>query len=163
MEVSKPYYVWVWTDDKDLAYLIGKGKRGGRTEHKPRKGNNPPIPPPHQRKVISWYPTEQLAMGAMKKLYGRLVHDCGMEQMEAISRYDWFDSYEFSSLERDKVDDVRTTNKTPVQAFNKDGTSVGIYESVGDAAAFLGIGKPNIFMCLSGKQKTAGGFIFKRV
>ena len=162
-KIDGPYYVYVWLNDDGLVYYIGKGKRGNRTHHRPKKSGNPVMPlSPKNRVIHSSYPTEQLALDACKKLYGHLIHDCGLEQMEVLAKETWFDGYEFSSLARNRVDDMRSKNKKRVEAF-KDGDSVGIYESIGDAAMELGIGKTNIINQLKGKQKTAGKhtFIYK--
>ena len=46
-------------------------------------------------------------------------------------------------------------------AYNKDGDKVGIYPNPSIAAIETGIGIRVIRRCLSGKQRTAGGFIWR--
>lgn len=51
--------------------------------------------------------------------------------------------------------------KRSVIAYHKDGSYFKTYDSIGEAENELGIGKSCISQCLRGKQKTAGGYIWK--
>ena len=53
------------------------------------------------------------------------------------------------------------TNNKSVSAYDKDGKFVKSYDSITEAENELEIGKSCISQCLRGKQKTAGGYIWK--
>jgi hypothetical protein len=51
--------------------------------------------------------------------------------------------------------------RVPIAAYNKfDNSYVGEYISVADCARELGISSPDIFSCLSGRQKSTKGYTF---
>ena len=56
--------------------------------------------------------------------------------------------------------EIGTHNKS-VSAYDKDGKFVKSYDSITKAEDELGIGNNCISQCLRGKQKTAGGYIWK--
>jgi len=51
---------------------------------------------------------------------------------------------------------------TKVQQFTKEGTLLKLYPSCAEAARQIGMSKSAIQMCVSGKSKTAGGFVWKK-
>lgn len=51
---------------------------------------------------------------------------------------------------------------TKVQQFTKEGTFVKSYPSCAEAARQIGMSNSAIKMCVSGKSKTAGGFVWKK-
>ena len=51
---------------------------------------------------------------------------------------------------------------TKVQQFTKEGTFVKLYPSCAEAARQIGMSNSAIKMCVSGKSKTAGGFVWKK-
>ena len=65
-------------------------------------------------------------------------------------------------------DHLRITNniiKAPyrkkIKQYTTEGVFVRTFAAVGDAAEYMGISSSAINQCLSGKNKTAGGYVWK--
>ena len=51
--------------------------------------------------------------------------------------------------------------KKPILQFSKDGYLINKWDSAKDAEKMLGVGGPQIAKCCKGKDKTAGGYVWK--
>ena len=62
---------------------------------------------------------------------------------------------------RRKISNARKSMAKPISQFTSEGVFIAHFSSSREAAEFLNICRRNIDYCISGKQKTCKGFIFK--
>lgn len=62
----------------------------------------------------------------------------------------------------EKINKAKLTIPTKIQQFTKSGDLIGIYDSISDAFRATGVKISSISLCINGKYKTAGGFIWSK-
>lgn len=62
----------------------------------------------------------------------------------------------------EKINKAKLTIPTKIQQFTKSGDLIGVYDSISDAFRATGVKISSISLCINGKYKTAGGFIWSK-
>ena len=72
-------------------------------------------------------------------------------------------SYQYNNNYDSHSQKLGIAHRKPVAQYNKNGELVGLYTSVKQTSELLNINKDCIIRCCKGKQKSAGGYIFKHI
>lgn len=89
-----------------------------------------------------------------KRVGGHNTEDSKKKISESLKKY-----YQNMDTSKPKVNTL-STNKAVFQ-YDKDGNFLNEYISVSEAGRVTGVKKSNIFQVVAGRNKTAGGFIWK--
>lgn len=71
-------------------------------------------------------------------------------------------SYKLYARNKKKISEARISMAHPVQQYTLEGEFINEFRNSKEASETLNICRRNIDYCISGKQKTCKGFIFKR-
>lgn len=76
-------------------------------------------------------------------------------------RYKQFKGYVFQYTDDDSKIEIPRSHRRPVNMYDIDGKFIKQWETIKDAALFIGIADTHISDCCKGKYKQSGGYIWK--
>ncbi len=148
--------------------LIAK-MRSSQRRSSDLRGHPPPSYSLNQLK--EWAFSQEL----FHKLHAEWVAS-GYDKMKfpSIDRKDDYKGYSFDNIQlmtweenkkkyyKDRISGVNNKANKPVSQYTKDGVFINTFHSGSEAERATGIRRTNISACCLGKEKSAGGFIWKR-
>ena len=128
-----------------------KGKNKGRTLSEEHRKN---ISEANKGRTVSDATKQKLSQA----LKGKTVSDATRQKMSQAKK-----GRTVSDATKQKLSQVQNYKKVPVVAIQKDTGRVRMFLSQTECSRVLGINNGNVNNCLNGRQKSAGGYTFKKI